>query len=170
MENIKYKFPEIIERIRKKNREANKTEFDRGGTVGGQPHSLGGTPFVLQGNGALIVEEKYEVNIPREILDSDKVYEFTEKTNYEILNEILKLGGLSLNSTVTEVKAGDAIISAKSAWDGVKRNYKGTIKEILSELNASRGGNRFEKGAIITETNQGTGQVKLSNFYKKTNS
>ncbi|TAL62416.1 MAG: hypothetical protein EPN85_02755 [Bacteroidetes bacterium] len=166
---ITYKFSEIINKIRQKNRESRKLELERGGVVGGQPHSRGGTPFVLRDNGRRVVieEEKNEVNIPREIVESNKEYEFRDKKNYEVLNEILNLHGLSLNDEVTEVKAGDIIISVKSAWDNAKRNYKGTLKQILSELNASRGGNRFERGAIISTPKKSLEQEKLSDFYKK---
>jgi hypothetical protein len=132
-------------------------KFDRGGTVVGESHANGGVPFELSDTGTHIEEEGNEINIPRELGDSDKEYEF-EGTNYEILNKILKLGNLSLKNEVTEVKSGDIVICIKSAWDDVQRKYKGTIRQILSAINESRGCNHIESGA--TMKNLETGEEK----------
>lgn len=127
---------------------------DRGGLVVGDSHTEGGVPFKLTDTGTHIEEEGDEVNIPREIADSDKVYEF-KGTNYEILNKILKLGGLKLTNKVTEVKSGDIVICIKSAWDDTPRKYKGTVRQILSAINESRGCNHIESGAQMTNLETG---------------
>lgn len=131
----------------------NKEIKERGGTVVGESHKNGGVPFVLKDTGTHIEEEGEEVNVPREIGESDEIYEF-EGTNEQILNKILKLGGLSLNNKVTEVKSGDIVICIKSAKDSKKRKYKGTVRQILSAINESRGCNHIESGAEVVESGE----------------
>lgn len=143
---------------------------DRGGLVVGDSHAEGGVPFKLTDTGTHIEEEGDEVNVPREIADSDVVYEF-EGTNYEILDKILKLGNLSLNNKVTEVKSGDIVICIKSTWDDTPRKYKGTVRQILSAINESKGCNHIESGATMTNLETGAtvsmkngGVVKYENI------
>lgn len=110
----------------------------RGGMVVGPPHSGGGVPFVLQDTGRHIEEEGFEINIPRELSDSDAIYTFTGK-NIDVLNDILKLAGLSITDKVTNVHAGDIVICVRSAWDDEVRKHTGTIEEILHKINTSKG-------------------------------
>lgn len=148
--------------MRTSKKKSVKTEIKkRGGIVVGPSHAEGGVPFTLSDTGSHIEEEGNEINIPREIAESEKEYEFSG-TNFEILNKILKLGNLSLNDKVTEVKSGDIVICIKSAWDDSPRTYKGTIRQILSAINESRGCNHIESGA--TMENHKTGEVlKMEN-------
>src|SRR3990167_5432006 len=121
-----------------------KTEVKhRGGTVVGASHANGGVPFVLTDTGTHIEEEGKEVNIPREIGEGSKVYEFSG-TNRQILDKILKIGNLSITDKVTEVKSGDIVICIKSAWDDEPRSYTGTVRQILSAVNESRGCKHIE--------------------------
>lgn len=129
----------------------------RGGQVGGEFHEDGGTPFTLTDTGTHIEEELYEINVPRELLDDNKEYEYTG-TNYEILGKILGKGGIKLTDKVTTVKSGDVVICIMSAWDDTKRTYKGTIRQILSAINESGGCNKIDSGA--TMTNHETGETK----------
>lgn len=151
-----------------------KMKMDRGGTVVGESHKNGGVPFVLSDTGTAIEEEGKEINIPRELAESDEIYEF-EGTNWEILNKILKLGGLSLKSEVTEVKSGDIVICIKSAWDDTPRKYKGTIRQVLSAINESRGCNHIESGATMKNLETGErkkmgkgGRAKSDNWFYRT--
>ena len=84
-------------------------ESGRGGMVVGPPHSHGGVPFVLQDTGRPIEEEGQQVNIPRELRESTKTYNF-RGTNAQVLNKILQLAGLSLADKVTNVRSGDIVI------------------------------------------------------------
>lgn len=111
--------------------------LDRGGTVTGPPHSEGGVKFILPG-GRMIEEEGREINIPREIAESDQVFTFYG-TNKQVLNEILSLAGLSISHKVTDVRWGDIVICVRSAEDETKHKFIGTIEQILNQINTSKG-------------------------------
>lgn len=118
-------------------------EPKRGGMVIGPPHNAdgtpgGGVPFVLEDTGRHIEEEGLEVNIPRELRKSPKIYSF-RGTNAQVLDKILKLAGLSLADKVTNVRSGDIVICVRSAWDDQRRVFTGTIEQILHEINTSKG-------------------------------
>lgn len=112
--------------------------LNRGGMVVGPSHAEGGVPFMLQDTGRHIEEEGMEINIPRELSESPKKYSF-RGTNARVLDQILKLAGLSVTDKVTNVRSGDIVICVRSAWDQKKRAFTGTIKEILHEINTSGG-------------------------------
>lgn len=114
--------------------------IERGGIVIGPSHVNGGAPFILADTGTHIEEEGMEINIPREILDSDSIYTF-KGSNAKVLNDILKLTGLSITDKVTTVKAGDIVICVRSAWDDKIRSHTGTLEEILHAINTSNGCN-----------------------------
>ena len=111
-----------------------------GGVVEGPPHSEGGVHFIFEDavRIRIIEEEGKEVNIPRELVEDDAIYTF-RGTNAFVLNEILKLAGLSLSDKVTAVKVDDIIICVRSAWDDTVRTFIGTIEEILHQINTSGG-------------------------------
>ena len=121
----------------------------RGGIIKGASHRNGGVPFILD-TGAYLEAEGNEVNIPRELIGSNKIYEF-EGTNRKILNKILNLEGCSLKNEVKEIYSGDIVIRNKSVWDKTPRKYKGSITQILSAINESGGGNQIESGATLTQ-------------------
>lgn len=110
---------------------------NRAGTVYGPSHKAGGVKFVLD-TGHVIEEEGKEVNIPQELLSSKTVYTF-RGSNKNILHRILKLAGLSAFDKVTDVRYGDVIICMRSAEDKTIRTVKGTIAELLDQVNQSNG-------------------------------
>ena len=125
---------------------------ERGGIVVGSPHSEGGVPFVLQDTGTHIEEEGGEINIPVELALSPQIYTL-KGTNAEILQQILKKANLSISDKVTTVKSGDIVICVKSAWDNEVREITGTIAQILSAINTSRGCKLIEPGAKVVSEN-----------------
>ena len=141
---------------KKRNKKENKQKLERGGLVVGDPHSEGGVDFVIEDTGEHVEEEGEETNIPREIANNPKEYEFYG-SNAEVLDQILRLGGLKLSDKVTTVKSGDIVICVKSTWDKTKRTYKGTVRQILSAINESGGCKRIESGAKVKEGNMKNG-------------
>lgn len=108
-----------------------------GGTVKGPSHEDGGVKFVLP-NGAVIEEEGREINIPYQLRDNPEIFTFTG-TNKGILNQILGLGGLSINDSVSHVRLRDVVICVRSAEDETERTLTGTIEEIIHQINTSNG-------------------------------
>lgn len=113
------------------------TQANRAGTVHGPPHKSGGVKFVLN-TGHVIEEEGKEVNIPQELL-ADKTIHIFRGSNKNILHRILKLAGLSAFDKVEDVRYGDVVICMRSAEDKTIRTVKGTIAEILDQVNQSNG-------------------------------
>jgi hypothetical protein len=111
---------------------------NRAGIVVGADHRNGGVGFMDPRSGAYLEEEGFEVNIPGELLQNKKIYTFYGRPA-EVLDQILKMTGLSLANKVTAVKYGDIIICKRSAWDDTVRKYKGTIEAILNDINTSKG-------------------------------
>lgn len=112
--------------------------YNRGGIVVGPSHKNGGVPFVLQDTGRHIEEEGMEINIPRDLAESDTVYTL-KGTNAQVLDKILSIAGLSISDKVTNVRSGDVVICVRSAWDNQIRTFSGTITEILHKINTSKG-------------------------------
>lgn len=115
----------------------------RGGIVVGPPHNPDGTPgggvhFPLAGTGRVIEEQGLEINIPHEIRDMEGIRTFKGK-NIEILSQILQLGGYSITDKVEAVEPRDVVICVVSAWDDEVQEYTGTMEEILSRINTSKG-------------------------------
>lgn len=106
--------------------------------VNGPSHANGGVKFILQDTGHHIEEEGGEVNIPGEISYSDQIYTF-KGSNKEVLENILNIANLSLNDSVTTVKSGDIVICVRSVNDNTKRKFRGTIQQILHDINTSNG-------------------------------
>lgn len=125
-----------------------------GGVVIGPPHNADGSPgggvrFTLD-TGRNLEEEGQEINIPLELRTSKQIFTFTG-SNADILEQILKLAGLSLSDHVTHVRAGDVVICVRSAWDPAVRTYTGTIDEILHKVNTSNGCKPIIKPEIIAK-------------------
>lgn len=113
-----------------------------GGVVIGPSHNVDGTPgggvHFITNTGRLLEEEGQEINIPLELRKSNQIFTFSG-SNADILEQILKLAGISLADHVTHVRSGDVVICVRSAWDPTIRTYNGTIDEILHKVNTSNG-------------------------------
>ena len=109
-----------------------------GGIVVGPRHPGGGVNFIDPVTGAHIQEEGFEINIPQELVQGNTRYTF-RGTNAQVLDQILRTGGLSLANKVTHVRYGDIVICIRSAWDDTIHTRTGTIEGILNDINTSKG-------------------------------
>lgn len=110
---------------------------DKGGMVTGPSHKKGGVKFIVENR--LIEAEGGEPVIPGEIMDDNFEYEFTG-TNLEILDQINeKFGARDMEHKAKVIDAGDVIICKISASDKEVRTYKGTLTQIVSQINQSGG-------------------------------
>jgi len=137
-----------------------KSNKNKGGIFRGNLHKTGGIPKVVNGNGQFIEVEKDEPLIPSEALDNKKIKK-RQGTNIEILDKINKESGAKgMTEPATKVHAGDAIVCRKSTYDGTKRTYIGTDKQIVSAINESGGCKKIEGGAKAIEPDGSVTQYK----------
>lgn len=104
-------------------------------------HEEGGVQVIVDGHYPVEVEGG-EIHICRDAMNSKEVLDFNDLTNKEILDEIFKY-----NSCVFEqgkAESGDFIICKLVVDDKKKRTIKGTVKDIINQLQS-------EKACRVTE-------------------
>lgn len=109
---------------------------DTKGLFIGKPHSKGGIPSEIVETGKQIEIEGDEYYICREAYHSDEVLEFKQKTNKEILDYIYTEYTCKL--VQDKMKVGDFIVCKIVVKDNLKHDRKGTISEILNEMQGEK--------------------------------
>jgi len=109
---------------------------DTKGLFIGKPHSLGGIPSEIVETGRKIEIEGDEYYICREAYNSNKEYDFKSMTNKEVLDEIYTSYVCELNQEA--MNTGDFIVCKMVVLDDSKRDRKGTISEILNEMQGEK--------------------------------
>ena len=94
---------------------------------------LGGIKVVVDDSYVVEVEGG-EYAICREAFNSDKILEFHEKTNKEILDYIHNVTSCEFNPHAAD--SGDFILCRLVVLDPKKHNRKGTVRQILDEMQA----------------------------------
>ena len=102
----------------------------------GKSHKEGGIPSVVKETGQLIEIEGDEYYICRSAYHSDKVYNFENKTNKQILDEIYSDTSCKLNQSV--MSAGDFIVCKLVVKDSKKYSRSGTIMDIVNEMQGEK--------------------------------
>jgi hypothetical protein len=115
-------------------------------------HSEGGIAVTVD-RCKLIEVEKDEYKICNEAYESSKIYEFNQKTNIEVLDEIFR--DASCTFKIDEADSGDFILCRPVVYNKRKYNRKGTVKDILNQMQKEKScrveiGNReFSKGGGV---------------------
>jgi len=104
-------------------------------------HEEGGVQVIVDGHYPVEVEGG-EIHICRDAMNSKEVLEFKNLTNKEILDEIFKYNGCVFEQGKAE--SGDFIICKLVVDDKKKRTIKGTVKDIINQLQS-------EKACRVTE-------------------
>lgn len=109
---------------------------DTKGLFIGKPHSLGGIPSEIVETGRRIEIEGDEYYICRDAYNSDKVHEFKSKTNKQVLDHIYANYVCELNQEA--MNTGDFIVCKVVVLDESEKDRKGTISEILNEMQGEK--------------------------------
>lgn len=108
------------------------TQGKNNGMFVGKSHAQGGIPSVVVETGQRLEIEGKEWYICREAYYSSDVYDFHQKTNQEILNHIYLDHACKLDQK--KMHARDFIVCKVVVQDPKKYNRKGTIKEIVNQM------------------------------------
>jgi len=106
------------------------------GLFKGDSHAEGGIPSEVVETGQLLEIEGDEYYICRDAYTSSEVYELKGKTNQEALNFIYTK--FSCKLVQSKMHAGDFIICKVVVRDKKKHDRKGTIKEIVNQMQAEK--------------------------------
>jgi GNAT superfamily N-acetyltransferase len=143
---------------------------DTKGLYLGKSHAEGGIPAVNTDTGQHIEVELNEYKICNSAYSSNKILRYSNKTNKEILDDIHD--NFSCRFNKNEVKNGEFIICKVVVLDPTKRSRKGTVRQILDEMqsekscNVSQGATMLKNGGEV-ESLISKSILKL-NFYETT--
>lgn len=107
-----------------------------------------------------------EIAIPPQVVNDPKVYHFKNKTNIEVIDYLMVKHGC--RSVIKDIKArndnaksdgeplkipaGSVIINEDAVNDKTRRDFYGTAKEILNQINTSTGGRPIlSEGGIVSD-------------------
>jgi GNAT superfamily N-acetyltransferase len=127
---------------------------DTKGLYLGKSHAEGGIPAVNTDTGQHIEVELNEYKICNSAYSSNKILRYSNKTNKEILDDIHD--NFSCRFNKNEVKNGEFIICKVVVLDPTKRSRKGTVRQILDEMqsekscNVSQGASMLKNGGSIS--------------------
>lgn len=133
----------------------------------GKSHAEGGIPVLVDDN-TLIEVEKFEYVICNNAMNSTKIFEFKNKTNKEILDEIFRYSDCEFEQH--KANSGDFIICKLAVMDKKKRNITGTAKEIINVMQSEKSCNvtndskEFKDGGSVNNTNLLAPNGKPSNL------
>ena len=98
-------------------------------------HTEGGIAVTVDGVKPIEVEVK-EYKLCLNAMDSDKVYSFKNKTNLEILDEMFQDANCIFETD--KAKSNEFILCRLSVLDKTKRDRKGTVKQIVNEMQSEK--------------------------------
>lgn len=140
----------------------------------GKSHANGGIPVLVDDN-TLIEVEKFEYVICNNAMNSTKIFEFKDKTNKEILDEIFRYSDCEFEQH--KANSGDFIICKLAVMDKKKRNITGTVKEIINVMQSEKSCNvtndsKFKDGGEVNDETYtkwknlvNMSKSELENFY-----
>ena len=119
----------------------------------GNSHANGGIPSEIAESGTKIEIEGNEYYICNEAYNSPNHFDFKKKTNKEILDFIYTEFACKLNQDI--MHSGDFIVCKVVVADNRKKDRKGTIKQILNEMQGEKNckvessSNYLKQGGLI---------------------
>ena len=120
---------------------------DTKGLYLGKSHAEGGIPAVNTDTGQHIEVEGKEYKICNSAYSSNKILRYSNKTNKEILDDIHD--NFSCRFNKNEVKNGEFIICKVVVLDPTKRSRKGTVRQILDEMQSEKSCNVSQGAAML---------------------
>jgi hypothetical protein len=126
---------------------------DTKGLYLGKSHAEGGIPAVNTDTGQHLEIEGNEYKICNSAYSSNKILRYSNKNNKEILDDIHD--NFSCRFNKNEVKNGEFILCKVVVLDPTKRSRKGTVRQILDEMqsekscNVSQGATMLKNGGFI---------------------
>ena len=126
----------------------------------GNSHANGGIPSEIAETGTKIEIEGNEYYICNEAYNSTNHFDFKKKTNKEILDFIYTEFACKLNQDI--MHSGDFIVCKVVVADNRKKDRKGTIKQILNEMQGEKNckvessSNYFKKGGELIKRADGS--------------
>jgi len=133
----------------------------------GYYHSEGGIQVFVDGVKEIEVE-KDEYKICRGAYNSDKIYDFKGKTNLEVLDALFKDAQCTFKTEYAD--SGDFILCRPVVYDRKKHNRKGTVKEILNQMQSEKscrvenGDDSKSKGGELTNKGWFKGMLSFLNW------
>ncbi len=125
------------------------------GLIKGPSHEGGGVTITVAPTSTPIIAEGNEYNICRSGYESPEIYNFVQKTNKEILDEIHQKE--SCKYVPNQANSGDFIICKLVVQDETRKDRSGTVKAILNEMqsekscNVSNGSDNMATGGSVTD-------------------
>jgi GNAT superfamily N-acetyltransferase len=122
----------------------------------GKSHEDGGIPVLVDSSSPIEVE-LHEYKICSNAMESTKIFEFKDKTNKEILDEIFQYSDCEFKQN--EANSGDFIICKLAVLDKKKRNITGTAKEIINVMQSEKSCNvtndskEYKDGGSLNQRN-----------------
>jgi hypothetical protein len=120
---------------------------DTKGLYLGKSHAEGGIPAINTDTGQHIEVELNEYKICNSAYSSNKILRYSNKTNKEILDDIHD--NFSCRFNKNEVKNGEFIICKVVVLDPTKRSRKGTVRQILDEMQSEKSCNVSQGAAML---------------------
>lgn len=125
----------------------------------GNSHANGGIPSEVVETGQQIEIEGDEYYICREAYNSSDEYDFKGKTNKQVLDKFYTEHSCKLDQE--RMNAGDFIVCKLVVKDSKKYDRKGTIKQILNQIQGEKGC-KVESGAQRLKRQGG----QISNYFE----
>ena len=135
----------------------------------GKSHAEGGIPVLVDGSSPIEVEQ-FEYKLCNNAINSTKIFEFKDKTNKEILDDIFQYANCEFEQN--KANSGDFIICKLAVMDKKKRNITGTAKEIINVMQSEKSCNvtndskEFKDGGEIENNETYTKWKNLVNMSK----
>lgn len=125
----------------------------------GKSHKEGGIPSQIKETGRAIEIEGDEYYICKSAYNSDQEYNYIQKTNKQILDDIYTKHSCKLNQSV--MSSGDFITCKLVVKDNGRKNRRGTVKSILNEMQGEKACKVENRNNIL----QSGGEIK-SNWFE----
>jgi hypothetical protein len=121
---------------------------DTKGLYLGKSHADGGIPAVNTDTGQQLEIEGQEYKVCNSAYSSNKILRYSNKTNKEILDDIHD--NFSCRFNKNEVKNGEFILCKVVVLDPTKRSRKGTVRQILDEMQSEKSCNVSQGAAELS--------------------
>jgi hypothetical protein len=120
------------------------------GIINGPSHEKGGIGIKVAETGEAKEVEGGEYVICSEAVASQKIHHFTNKTNREILDSLHS--EYNCDGFDTVLNGAEFIICKLTVGDETPKNVRGTVIQILNQIQAEKGCNIMPKEQYLTET------------------
>ncbi len=118
------------------------------GEIHGPSHASGGIPMVIEPSGTPIEVEGKEYYLCKSALEDSTVYNYVDKTNKEILDDIFVTHGCEYNPDIAH--ADDFIVCKLATQDKELRTVSGTVSQLLDSMQSEYGGKLTSNGNKFT--------------------